>query len=459
MQFLYLISCLGELRDEVYKLLLCAVKPPPPPRKNGAIRDKPPSYYLRSIHPAILEVNKQLHREAYSTMIKINRFIHCVIHGITPSSDTLREATRRIICDDEDRIKALEGCAMSVTIEPQDAMWEPQMIAYSNSTVTHYMILGKDCRGLVDAIADRHIPNSGKTLDISVAVAPYLKTKTHMREELFETFFHETALQESLLKPFREGLHGVKGFKITGVDKSVAEAVCRQVFRDRWTHHEAVLQDLQSAKECGDDAFRTKDLFTASQTWETAIGDIEHIHKSSAWENLVVKGKTTFLDAIAELYFLLCLNVVHVQLMGIEKPIRGYQPLRSQEWHLNYAAMHMKLSNASSTPSQWWRQHHWEPSDEQKAKYMFRRAMWLKAKAEIEYDYESMLDATKVLELLLIHAPDDPAVKREMDSLSQLAVNTMWLDGIVERRLLGDYEDDQEMDEESDEDYCYSEAE
>ena len=64
-------------------------------------------------------------------------------------------------------------------------------------------------------------------------MAPYIDANSPIQAELFDPFSNVKGVQESLLKPFREGLFGLEHFEITGVDKSLAEAVQREVAKSR----------------------------------------------------------------------------------------------------------------------------------------------------------------------------------------------------------------------------------
>ncbi|KAF1972850.1 hypothetical protein BU23DRAFT_144373 [Bimuria novae-zelandiae CBS 107.79] len=437
-----------ELRDEVYKLLLCNFKAAPKLYVND-VDDKPCGYYVRTIHPAILRVNKQLHREAYAIMVKTNRFIHCKFYGRLPFEQMLEANTQRIICHHTDQVTAFTGYTMSVSVAPEGLAWfHPEMhqfVARDNTMAVHCMILGEDCAGLTTTLSDLHMPNHAKTLDVTVAVAPYLEGRMLMEREPLDPFFNECGTQEDLLAPFRKKLRGMQNFKITGVDPTLVIAVKEDIAKDEWTDPKAVIAGLQAAKQRGNDAFKAKELRLASQAWEDAVSDVERIHGSSSWRGLVAKGDTAFIDAVVELYVLMCLNITHAQLTGTENPIHGYPPSHDKIAHLQLAEHQIDRIMIARKPNWWRKDYVWDPSEAQLAKILFRQAMCMKADAMLNYDPRVMMDALRQLSLALQIMPNDPAIKREIEDVEHRYTHMllhMSAEEIAESRVFEDSDDD-----------------
>src|SRR5689334_13392308 len=86
-----------ELRNKIYQDLLCAFEDTPSYSKH----EPPPqhaqecTHFVRHIHPEILFTNKQIHREAYDIMVKINRFVRVDIYGALPLLDVMSIMVRR----------------------------------------------------------------------------------------------------------------------------------------------------------------------------------------------------------------------------------------------------------------------------------------------------------------------------------------------------------------------------
>ncbi|OAG01022.1 uncharacterized protein CC84DRAFT_1263082 [Paraphaeosphaeria sporulosa] len=410
-----------ELRDKIYQELLCDFKAAPSLGVNDVVEHKPCGYYVRTIHTAILRANQQIHLEAYDIMVKTNRFVHIKFFGGLPLDHMLETSTRRVICHHLPAVEAFKGYTMSVSVVPEGlAWWSPEdhhLVTRANSMAVHCMILGEDCAGLIRTLGNVHMPNLNKTLNISIAVAPYLQQNSPEQRELLEPFFKEPGTQEKLLAPFRAKLRGVEDIKIIGVDPSLASAIKEEIAKDEWTDSQTVLFEIQTAKQRGNDLFKAKELRAASQTWEEAVNDIERMHQSSSWKNLCVKGDTAFVDAMVELYFLMCLNITHVQLTGIDKPIPGYPRTHDAHVYLSLAEQQIDRVMNARQPNWWRKDYVWEPSDAQLAKLFFRQAMCRKADALLNGEPICMVDAIRTLELARQIVPDDAAIKREAESM------------------------------------------
>jgi hypothetical protein len=408
-----------ELRDRVYGELLCNFKAAPPYGVNDVAVHKPCGYYVRTIHTAILSVNKQLHHEAYGIMVKTNRFIHVKFFGGLPLDHMLETSTRRVVCHHQPAVEGFKGYTMAVSVVPEGLAWfEPEdhhLVTIANKIAVHCMILGEDCAGLIKTLSNVHMPNRGKTLDISIDVAPYLAVESSSRRQLLGPFFQETRTQERLLAPFQKKLRGVENIKITGVGPSLTRAVQAEIAKDEWTDPQTVLSDLRNAKQRGNDLFKAKELRAASQMWEETVNDIERVHQSSSWQGLCVKGDGAFIDAVVELYFLTCLNITHVQLLGTEQPIRGYPRTHDAQVYLSLAEQQIDRIMIARHPDWWRKDYVWEPSDTQLAKLIFRQAMCRKADALLNGEPTSMMDAIRHLELARQLLPGDAAIRREAE--------------------------------------------
>jgi hypothetical protein len=79
----------GELRNKVYKILLCPFEPPPPSigrhqtyHNCSLVFSSVPAKH--SVDTGILRANSQIHREAYDVMVKTNRFVRIRCIGYLP---------------------------------------------------------------------------------------------------------------------------------------------------------------------------------------------------------------------------------------------------------------------------------------------------------------------------------------------------------------------------------------
>lgn len=361
----------------------------------------------------------------------------------------LETSTRRIVCHHRSMVEAFKGYTMSVSVVPEGLVWfapeEHHLIPRVNTLAVHCMILGEDAWGLVRMFSNLHMPNLGKTLDISLAVAPYLEGNLQMVRDSLDLFFNEPGVQENLLSQFRKKLRGVQTLQIAGIDTSLATAIKEDIAKDEWTDPKAVLADLQATKQRGIDAFKAKELRLASKIWEEAINDIERIHQSSSWRSLTASDNTTFIDSLVEIYFQMCLNVTRVQLNGTEKPISGYPKSHSRFAHLEIA-VHQIDRIANARTEDWWKEGYtWEPSEAQVAKLLFRHAMCFKADALLNDDPETMLRALTKLAVVAQYTPDDVAVRREVEFLEEEYTKRMMSMSLEEEEEEEEEEDDDDM--------------
>jgi hypothetical protein len=78
----------GEIRNKVYKILLCSFEPLPRGIGQQAYHNWSllftPVLAKHSVNTAILRANSQIHREAYDVMVKTNRFIRISCTGGLP---------------------------------------------------------------------------------------------------------------------------------------------------------------------------------------------------------------------------------------------------------------------------------------------------------------------------------------------------------------------------------------
>ena len=112
---------------------------------------------------------------------------------------------------------------------------------------------------------------------------------------------------------------------------------------------------------------KPKNIELAWDEWEDALFLINELRASSYWETLVAKGNTPFLDAIAELYFLMALDVMHVRLIGAERPIQGYPPWYDKNRFVKFAAYQIYVARFCRKRNYWLKGYKWQPSQEQNA--------------------------------------------------------------------------------------------
>jgi len=318
----------SEIRNKIYRELLCAFQAPPETVTAASAFDNSFHPSPHSIDTAILRTNTITHREAYDVLVKTNRFVRITsVHGV-PLRRLMQSLMVPVVAS---RISAQQfkgyvlavhlGCKEPVRVQEGtgfEGMLEPQDL----------IILHRDLDSLCRALADADAHKAGliANFELSIKVAPVLSDQVSTRyTPSFDNFFSETT-QKTLLAPFRNHLYGYTSVEIAGhVSKSLASTVREELQQDRWSNPQIILSDFTAAKEAGTQLFQQRDLSNASLTWQDAAVDIDKITGSSAWPRLVARGGQPFVSQLAELYFLVRLNIAHIQLTQMtEDPSFAY---------------------------------------------------------------------------------------------------------------------------------------
>ncbi|KAF2650457.1 hypothetical protein K491DRAFT_782605 [Lophiostoma macrostomum CBS 122681] len=386
-----------EIRDKIYQDLLCTFHPPGQETIHGDIPLElyQHFYYTSTVHPAILRVNKQIYREAYDIMVKTNRFIHVKQHGFIPTIRDLEKYTKRMICRDECMFYGFRGCALEVDVVLEGEGWYTDVFQRTrddNKYTKEAMILAEDVDGLLHTLEHLHAPRVGNTLAITLTVAPGMQTNLASSKEDVQPYF-STDFQETLLRPFRNRLRGVQSVKVCGVDKQLAKAVQADIAQNKWTEHIKVLADLQAGKGRGNEL--------------------------TSWPGLCADGGKPFVDSIAELFLQFCLNVVHVQLLGVDKPVPGYPAMHPVSQFLEHAQAQFERIMDAEQEDFWTEGYVWKRSDAQNAKLKFRHGLLYKAWGKRDQNITAMFTASMKMTEAASLAPHDTAIKTQLREIHE----------------------------------------
>lgn len=131
--------------------------------------------------------------------------------------------------------------------------------------------------------------------------------------------------------------------KIDGhVNAALAKAVCEDMAREQWSDPNAVLKEACTAKEDGARLFKTLKCEEACLRWQDAVADIDKIHESSSWADLVLRADKAVTSQLAEVYFLIRLNIAHIQISDMHRPASMYIAGLMAEDALNSAMRSLK---------------------------------------------------------------------------------------------------------------------
>lgn len=134
--------------------------------------------------------------------------------------------------------------------------------------------------------------------------------------------------------------------------------------------------------------------------------------QSSSWAPLTSSGGVPFVTRLAELYFLMKINVAHVQLAEMQKG----SPFA---WFMAEDALSTAL--AACGKRYWMPGFRWRPADTPKAKFRFSFAVFLRLRG----DPGDVEDALRNIEIAGRLLPDDEVVKREREAIEAWEASLM----------------------------------
>jgi hypothetical protein len=354
-----------------------------------------------SNNTAILRTSKQIHREAYDVLVKTNKFVHVTTSAGIPIRFLLNHLRVPMVTEDKARAEQFQGYVLSVALTgPRDIgkRFERQC----STTPCSLMMLGRDMDVFCDILADGnvHIPSFGTKVSLQITVAPNISQALPAHKESILPFFSEKT-QELLLQPFRTRLRDFKNVKVAGqVSPSIAAAAEEEIAQDFASDPEAVINQFQAAKDEGHYLFKLNKKEEACLRWQDATLEIENLQNGSSWNTLTKKGAVPFVARLAEIYFLMKLNTVHLKIAGMEKG-ELYADLMAEDA--------LQMATNSLRKDHWMPDFQWRPTAAHMAKLQYRRALFLRLQADPE-GIDSAVRAIKAAHRLL---PEDAVIMRE----------------------------------------------
>ena len=174
--------------------------------------------------------------------------------------------------------------------------------------------------------------------------------------------------------------------------------------QDTASDPEAVLAKYQKEKDEGQVLYTAKKLEDAWLKWQDAALEIEQLRVNSSWEQLTKKGGIPFVSRLAEIYFVMKLNALHVSISNIQT----HRPFADA-----LASDVLKMAMKSLETGCWMEGYKWSPSTMHKAKFWYRYATIMR----LTNDTRSAEDAVRAIGVAHRLLPDDAAVARERDAV------------------------------------------
>jgi hypothetical protein len=396
-----------KIRNNVYRILLCDFAPSATDfviLNEEFLEDvlQLPRVKHR-IETSILRTSKEIYREAYDVMVKTNRFVK-VTSVDTPIKFALSGQQTPVVTEEKGLVDQFKGYVLSIHIgskkprnNVQQNEWEPL------TAMVLHRDLAKLCQGINDGAA--HSADLSQTLKISIRMAPVLDTvRGNSMIPSFDGFFSEK-MQETLFAPLRANLQGYKGVEVKGhVNSSVATALCQDLAKDRHSDPAAVLAQYMTAKEEGSRLFQEGQVELGCLKWQDAAVEIDMLLSSSSWSGLIRLGKEEFVSQLAQIYFLMRLNIIQVQLFKWLE--NSFMAELLAEDSLNCAYNSLKKDY-------WMTGYKHEVSAKHMAKLQFRLATFLRMKAA-PGDQDRAL---KLINMAIRKQPGDPGLLRERERI------------------------------------------
>jgi hypothetical protein len=302
----------GELRNKVYQLLLCSHDAPDMRGVRSLYGDllmvKGPFY------TAILGTSSIVHCEAYDVFLKTTKPVLLQSKGNLPVETTLASSDVAVFPTNEKNVAQFRGYVLEISLstivvpKPRGSGFIRSLAPIS--VMVSAMDMAALCQGIMNA--ENHTPGFSATAEIIINVAPVLDAPLSRYKGSMDEYFSNQTL-ETLLSPFTEHLKGYKKLSVIGhVSPALAASVVHNMTQNELSETKEVIQKITHIKERGQAEYHAGSFIAAQQTWASATLDLTRMKKGSSWEPLIARGGEAFIAEVAELEFLLYLNIAQV---------------------------------------------------------------------------------------------------------------------------------------------------
>lgn len=400
----------SEIRNKIYRILLCDFAPPLPDdvRLSSYVEMEQARIARHTIETAILLTNKATYREAYHVMVKTNRFVRVESVRGLPLLSLMEPMRMPIVSVERHIVERFKGYVLTVHVGTTSRLQPEEDSPYEASSL---MMLHRDmdrfCKGLQDG--DLHVSGFSQTLRLSIMMAPVIYSVQRIEfAPDFDGCF-SVGTQELLLAPFGTLLRGYKTVKINGhVDQILARNVCKDIAGDQWSDTQAVVEEARTAKDRGVHLYRAGRFDDACTCWLDAAAVITQVVESTSWPNLVRSGDKDFVPTLAEVSFLMRLNIIQKQITDMQAPgWNSIQVLGFAAVTLAQDALHM--AHLSLARDYWKKGYKYDPSPKHKAKLFYRHAFFLRLQAEPG----TAQNAFRYIQMASQLQPEDAAIAEE----------------------------------------------
>lgn len=370
----------------------------------ATLEDEPEKlqHVTHSIDTAILRASRDVHREAYDLMVKDNRFVHLKCEGVP---HLLIAGLVPIVTANTEHVRQFKGYVLEANTSYQGEQLPQQP---GGNGAFEAMILASDLNGFYQGLMTGNLFSGFSSrltlrLELGPVVAAGHEARDYKDLESLKCYFTEKT-QTELLRPLRNNLYGVQDVQICGlVSADLVTSTLKTVAADKWDGPQDVLDHLATRKDMGMQLLRENKHQIASCSWTQVIIEIDVLRKGADWSRLVQQGGELFIHQLAEMYFQLNLNCVHISL-GV---IFDEEPTKVTETFL------LRAHDAMKTGC-WEAGFTWRPSEGLEAKLHFRTARFYRLRGDLSDAQQAMNEIDQALQL----RPDDPVLLRERQLVS-----------------------------------------
>ncbi|TGO68897.1 hypothetical protein BOTNAR_0018g00190 [Botryotinia narcissicola] len=289
-----------NVRQHIYKMLLCKFEDPPEDLKDNGLTLIPIriAKLQHDIHPQILRTCRKINHEASVTMRETNLFV--MVTGVI-------------------RLDEPRNCFFSKHIPIVRIETEQQEKDFRKVCVmTHEICTSTKTSGISPdepykfMLLHRHLPLLCAALVVSaIGTLPYCDEMSAAHIVTLETYDEDTSKssslsekgQEKLISPYRSEFEGFMGFQLKGnISDELKDAVLPGITRALQLNHEGTIHGLQSMEAKGNDFFAAGDAENANQIWCQALIKIRRILTMIKGELLHETHEPEFIYQLMNIY-------------------------------------------------------------------------------------------------------------------------------------------------------------
>ncbi|KAJ4423896.1 hypothetical protein N0V82_001482 [Gnomoniopsis sp. IMI 355080] len=400
-----------EVRNGIYNVVLCT----PPPAVFWPLEQQDlvgvPEEFSCIRYPSetqLLRVNRQIHSEAKDAMLRGNQFIRIRGRCVNGGMDNMAAFVRCILRWRQIPILAttalfrdnFKGFVMTHIIDwiSDGSPGEAPAVDGAQRDDVDVVILRRDLDVFCETFAFLGVAESEM---FDICCQSLVEIHDPFDSTLSPGFMSEVN-QERLLQPYRDHFRGFSSVKLHGhVASNVAEAVKQDLAEEQLASYNEALAGIQMAKDLGNTFFRRREFHKAAAAYWIAFTKALYIRRRNSWVKMTTQGGTSFVHAVAELYYQVCLNAAQNILTYIREtsdPNPRKRALRA----VRYVSLGEGSGELFSTD--------WRPTLAQMAKANFRMASAYRAMGDIHA-------AKRFIDTARLQAPGDQIIRREAEEI------------------------------------------